>query len=75
MADRSMDATAWMLLIVLSVLWGGSFFFVELALDELGTFTLVTGRVGLGALALLIYVHATGHRMPRSAGARTGTRC
>lgn len=68
MKTHSMTAGVWAQLILLSVLWGGSFFFVELALDDLGTFTLVTGRVGLGALALLIFVYATGHRMPRSAG-------
>ncbi len=68
MSDRTMTAGVWGLLILLSVLWGGSFFFVELALDGLGPFTLVTGRVGLGALALLIFIYATGERMPRSAG-------
>ncbi len=68
MKNQSMTAGVWALLILLSVLWGGSFFFVELALVGFGPFTLVTGRVGLGALALLIFVYATGHRMPRSAG-------
>ena len=68
MESRSMTTGDWVLLVVLSVLWGGSFFFVELALGGLGPFTLVTGRVGLGALALLIFVYATGNRMPRSAG-------
>lgn len=67
MNTPSMSASDWLLLVVLSVLWGGSFFFVELALDGLGPFTLVTGRVGLGALALLIFVRATGNRMPREA--------
>lgn len=67
MKTPSMSASDWLLLIILSVLWGGSFFFVELALDGLGPFTLVTGRVGLGALALLIFVRATGNRMPREA--------
>ncbi len=68
MSNKTMTAGVWGLLILLSVLWGGSFFFVELALDGLGPFTLVTGRVGLGALALLIFIYATGERMPRDAG-------
>ena len=68
MKAQSMTAGVWALLILLSVLWGGSFFFVELALVGLGPITLVTGRVGLGALALLIFVYATGNRMPSSAG-------
>ncbi len=63
-----MTAGVWGLLILLSVLWGGSFFFVELALEGLGPFTLVTGRVGLGALALLVFIRVTGDRLPRSAG-------
>ena len=67
MKTPSMSASDWLLLVILSVLWGGSFFFVELALDGFGPFTLVTGRVGLGALALLIFVRATGNRMPREA--------
>ena len=66
MTDRDMGTAEWAMLIVLSVLWGGSFFFVEVALEGLGPFSLVAGRVGLGALALLVYVTATGKRMPRT---------
>jgi len=49
---------------VLSVLWGGSFFFVEVALEELGPLTVVTGRVGLAAAALVGLVYLGGGRMP-----------
>ena len=67
-----MTAGVWGLLVLLSVLWGGSFLFVELALDGFGPFTLVTGRVGLGALALLLFVYVRGDHMPRDAGLWAG---
>src|SRR5918996_6567143 len=65
--NRPMGATEWCLLIALSLLWGGTFFCTELALEEVQPFTLVLGRVGIAALALLAAVHASGHRMPREA--------
>ncbi len=48
----SMGLTNWVLLLALSVLWGGSFFFVEVALNELSTLTLVFFRVAIAALVL-----------------------
>ncbi|MCE8021612.1 DMT family transporter [Halomonas sp. MCCC 1A11036] len=51
--DRSMGLTEWVLLLALSVLWGGSFFFVGVAIAELGPLTIVALRVGLAALVLL----------------------
>jgi drug/metabolite transporter (DMT)-like permease len=56
----------WGLLLALWVLWGGSFFFVEVALRDLAPFTVVLGRVGFAALALLALVAASGRRMPTS---------
>ena len=40
-ANRSMHRGEWSMLIVLSVLWGASFFFVELAIAELPPMTVV----------------------------------
>src|ERR1700716_4026143 len=51
--DHRMDARDWALLGVLSVLWGGSFFFNGVALKELPPFTLVFLRVALAAIILL----------------------
>ncbi len=48
----SMTPGQWTLLITLSVLWGGSFFFVEIAIGTLSPLTVVTARVGI-ATALL----------------------
>lgn len=55
----------WVLLIALSVVWGGSFFFSKVALQELRPFTVVLGRVGIAALVLNIVVRAAGQKMPK----------
>ncbi len=62
--NHTMGATEWLLLIILSVLWGGSFFFVGVAVKALPPFTIVALRVGLAAIALNLVVRATGLRMP-----------
>jgi drug/metabolite transporter (DMT)-like permease len=59
-----MGPLEWILLLVLSVLWGGSFFFAKLAVAELPPFTIVLGRVGAAALALNLVLRARGERMP-----------
>ena len=63
---KAMRPIEWSLLLILSILWGGSFFFSKVALAELRPFTLVLGRVGIAAIALNLFVVATGHRMPSS---------
>ncbi|MEM8853431.1 MAG: DMT family transporter [Pseudomonadota bacterium] len=61
-----MDATAWAMLLVLSLLWGSSFVFVEVILTELPVFTLVALRVMTAAAALWIVAFAVGAKLPRS---------
>ncbi len=56
----------WALLIILSVLWGGSFFFVEVAIRDLPPLTIVTLRVGLAAATLWAVILVTGRKLPRS---------
>jgi drug/metabolite transporter (DMT)-like permease len=51
--EHRIDARDWSLLAVLSVLWGGSFFFNGVALRELPPLTVVFLRVVLAALILL----------------------
>ena len=57
----TMGLREWVLLLALSMLWGGSFFFTEIALAELPPLTLVLGRVGFAALALLALAIVGGH--------------
>lgn len=63
--NTKMGALEWLLLVLLSVLWGGSFFFVGVAVKALPPLTIVVLRVGLAALALNLVVRATGLRMPK----------
>ena len=62
----AMGPLEWVLLATLSVLWGGTFFFAEVALEEVRPLRLVFARVGLAAVALVLAVYATGQRMPAS---------
>ena len=55
-----MTGFEWMLLVLLSVVWGGSFFFNGIALREFPTLSIVTARVGLAALALLFLTRMLG---------------
>jgi len=59
-----MGLLEWGLLLLLSVLWGGSFFFSKVALAELPPFTVVLGRVAIAAAALYLYLRATGRAIP-----------
>ncbi len=56
------------MLVVLSILWGGSFFFVGVAVADLPFLTIVTLRVGLAAIALWSIAFVMGLRPPNSAG-------
>ncbi len=62
--SRNMSPAQWGMLILLALLWGGSFFLVEIALVDVPPFTLVFCRVFLAAFALHIVVFASGKRMP-----------
>ncbi|MBT3437179.1 MAG: DMT family transporter [Oceanospirillaceae bacterium] len=64
--NTSMGAREWLMLIVLSVLWGGSFFFVAVAVAEIPTLTIVTLRVGLAAVTLWVIALIMGLRPPKS---------
>ncbi|MDE2571856.1 MAG: DMT family transporter [bacterium] len=61
---QTMGSTEWVLLLVLAGLWGGTFYFYKLLGEELPSFTVVLGRVGIAALALLAIVYLSGQRMP-----------
>lgn len=61
-----MNSNQWGLLIILSLFWGGSFFFVEIALRDFQPFTLVFLRISMAAVILLGVVHFSGKRLPLS---------
>lgn len=64
-ADNRIDRRDWGLLVLLSVLWGGSFFFNGVILRELPPLTLVLLRVVLGTIILLPLLRAAGIEFPR----------
>ena len=62
---KTMDGTDWSLLVLLSLLWGGAFFFAGVAVRELPPLTVVLVRVAMAALMLLPLFWWFGHRLPR----------
>lgn len=54
----------WAMLLTLSLVWGGSFFFVGVVVKELPPLTVVASRVGLAALALHVVLRVLGVRFP-----------
>lgn len=68
---KPMDTYAWGLLVLLSVLWGGAFFFVGVAVKELPPMTVVLARVAMAALMLLPFFWYRGNKLPKSISAWT----
>ena len=66
--NRVMGIKEWGLIIILSILWGGSFFFVGVAVKEMPPLTIVLCRVALASIILLIIVYLKGDKMPSSPG-------
>jgi drug/metabolite transporter (DMT)-like permease len=66
--NTSMGVREWVMLITLSILWGGSFFFVGVVVAELPPLTIVTLRVGLAAIALWGIALVMGVRPPKNPG-------
>jgi drug/metabolite transporter (DMT)-like permease len=62
---KTMTGSDWILLAILSGVWGGSFLFIGVAVKELPPLTIVALRVAMAALALRLILAAMGVRMPR----------
>jgi drug/metabolite transporter (DMT)-like permease len=62
---KRMGPIEWSLLIVLAIIWGGSFFFIGIAVKALPPFTIVALRVTTAAIVLSLFMLAMGMRMPR----------
>lgn len=65
-AHQTMSSGDWISLIVLSIFWGGSFFFFKILVVELPVLTIVMLRVVGGALILLAVVYLGRGSMPKS---------
>lgn len=55
-SNNRMNALTWGLLLLLGLIWGGSFFFARIAVHHVPPFTLVLLRLLLAAVALHIYL-------------------
>jgi drug/metabolite transporter (DMT)-like permease len=64
--QKTMAASDWALLAVLSIVWGGSFLFVGVAVRELPPLTIVAVRVVTAALALLLVLRLLNVELPRT---------
>lgn len=64
--NHSMNSKVWAMLILLSILWGGSFFFVGVVVNDLPPLTIVTLRVGIAAFTLWGIAMMLGLRPPKS---------
>ena len=64
-AQLRMGRLDWCLLLALSLLWGGSFLFVGIAVKDLPPFTIVLLRVAIAALALNLTLRLIGIALPR----------
>ena len=65
---RAMGASEWLLLVTLSVLWGGSFFFNAVALTDLPPLTVVFARVAIAAAALWLLIALGNQRLSAGRG-------
>ncbi|MBV8839771.1 MAG: DMT family transporter [Alphaproteobacteria bacterium] len=68
-ARPTIAATDWLLLLALSVLWGGSFFFAKIAVGAIPPLTVALGRVAIAAAGLVLVARMTGIALPTTAAA------
>ena len=55
-SQQRLTPRAWILLLLLSAIWGGSFLSNRVALEEVGVATVVAFRVGGAAIALWLWL-------------------
>jgi drug/metabolite transporter (DMT)-like permease len=59
------DRTNWLIFLALGFMWGSSYLFIKLAVDDFGTFTLVALRLAVGAALLWVAVRLAHQKLPR----------
>lgn len=63
-----MSPIDWLLMVILSFLWGASFFFFKILIVELPPLTIVMLRVGLAAIVLWALMSLRGISVPKTSG-------
>ncbi|MFN2484009.1 MAG: DMT family transporter [Candidatus Limnocylindria bacterium] len=56
----------WLVFAALGLMWGSSFLFIKIGVETLTPFTLVAGRIAIGATVLAAIVAATRQPLPRN---------
>lgn len=69
--NRTMNAREWGMLLLLSLIWGCSFYFVAVALWELQPLTIVAARVLIAAVVLHVVIRLMGITLPMTRQAWT----
>lgn len=64
-AQKTLNSRAWAELILLGTIWGGSFFAISIALEEIGPLTSVLHRTLWAALVLWLFALLSGYRPPK----------
>jgi drug/metabolite transporter (DMT)-like permease len=67
MSNPRMSAADWGIIMLLSLLWGGAFFMIELGLRGFPPNTLVFLRMALAVPPMLLILKVMGHRLPSDA--------
>ena len=61
----STNRVDWLVFLALGFMWGSSYLFIKLAVDDFGTFTLVALRLLVGATLLWIVIKLAKQPLPR----------
>jgi len=64
MANQA-SRSEWLVFLALGFMWGSSYLFIKLAVEDFGTFTLVALRLAVGAATLWIVMRLAGQELPR----------
>lgn len=67
MQKTSISPLEWALFIGLSIIWGGSYLFMEVVVASVPVFTIVFARVALDALVLALIILVMRTEFPKSA--------
>ena len=65
MGARSSRAD-WLIFVALGFMWGSSYLFIKIAVDDFGTFTLVALRLAIGSALLWTLIRLARQELPRS---------
>jgi len=66
MNRRSADARAPAVLLALGCVWGASFLFIKVLVDDTGPLEVATGRLCIGAVTILMFIRLRGLTVPRT---------